>query len=178
MTTFQYSIEILLCALLLMGIVYSIHLGRALAVLRRDRRELADLVARLDESGRRAEDGVEKLQTAADVSGRSLGRMIDQSKMLKHELEALSERADAMAERLEGLLREGNRAMPEKQTPFAAVVGDKSVNDEMPVEVEDVRNPLASLPASPPNGGSRPYETRARQKTAAEQDLIRALRMS
>ena len=176
MTASEYTIEIALCILLGFGIFYSIHLGRALAVLRRDRRELADLVARLDESGRRAEDGVEKLQTAGEVSGRSLGRMIDQSRMLQGELEALSTRADSVAERLETLIRENKfpeqeKAVVEEVTsaPVAVVSPDQTANLE--------RGALPSLPASP-TPGVRPYEQRLRQRTAAEQDLIRALRMS
>lgn len=175
MTASEYTIEIALCILLGFGIFYSIHLGRALAVLRRDRRELADLVARLDESGRRAEDGVEKLRTAGDVSGRSLSRMIDQSKMLQGELESLSERADAIAERLEMLIRENKFSEKEKTvatvetSPVEDVVSDHRADTE--------RGVLPSLPASP-TPGVRPYEQRLRQRTAAEQDLIRALRMS
>ncbi|MCH4092189.1 DUF6468 domain-containing protein [Acetobacter sp.] len=178
MTASEYTIEIALCILLGFGIFYSIHLGRALAVLRRDRRELADLVARLDESGRRAEDGVEKLQTAGEVSGRSLGRMIDQSRLLQGELEVLSTRADTIAERLETLIRENK--FPEKEKTVVETIAPVPVpapvvpSDQM---VGADRAGLPSLPASP-TPGVRPYEQRLRQRTAAEQDLIRALRMS
>lgn len=182
MTASEYTIEIALCILLGFGIFYSIHLGRALAILRRDRRELADLVARLDESGRRAEDGVEKLQTAGEVSGRSLGRMIDQSRMLQGELEALSTRADAIAGRLETLVRENK--LPEKQKTVEEAMDPALAQSPAQVTVASPelvtgadRGGLPSLPTSP-NPGVRPYEQRLRQRTAAEQDLIRALRMS
>ncbi|NHN83368.1 hypothetical protein GOB93_01775 [Acetobacter musti] len=200
MTTFEYCMEFILCILLIAGIFYSIYLGRALAVLRRDRRELADLVAKLDESGRRAEDGVEKLQTAGDVSGRALGRMIDQSRMLHSELEALSERADSIAGRLDGLVRQSNRQMPKARTgsaesvqmpadhetvpPFEGITPSWSGNADaamLPVSSEKPASPKFTGVQSPGTQESipslRPYEQRSRQRTAAEQDLIRALRM-
>ncbi|GBR02268.1 DUF6468 domain-containing protein [Acetobacter oeni] len=194
MTTFEYVMEFVLCILLLMGIFYSIYLGRALAVLRRDRRELAELVAKLDESGRRAEDGVEKLQSAGDISGRALGRMIDQSRMLQSELETLSSRADSIAGRLEGLVREGNRPLTEERMASEAerlVMSEKLVSSASePGAIPGAMHaPASSLPVSPQLSDAsasvsqssapalRPYEQRSRQRTAAEQDLIRALRM-
>ncbi|NHO31627.1 DUF6468 domain-containing protein [Acetobacter fallax] len=192
MTNFEYVMEFILCILLLLGIFYSIYLGRALSVLRRDRRELADLVSKLDESGRRAENGVEKLQTAGDVSGRALGRMIDQSRMLQGELEALSDRADLIAGRLEGLVRKSSRPVMEEH-----IASELSRQGEGELETTPLSDrvtasgvahvPTSSLPVSPQLSGvqgssssgpsMRPYEQRARQRTAAEQDLIRALRM-
>lgn len=193
MTLSQYIIEITLCFLLVLGIFYSIHLGRALTILRRDRRDLADLVARLDESGKRADAGIEKLQTAGDISGRALSRMIDQSKILQHELEMLSERADVLAGRLEGLIRKGREEFPEltmvstRKGDEPAVAEESLEKEAAPAEVwgnadmdtlpQMERAPLPSLPASP-TVGSRDYEQKRRQRTAAEQDLIRALRMS
>ncbi|NHN87914.1 DUF6468 domain-containing protein [Acetobacter conturbans] len=188
MTVSQYIIEITLCFLLVLGIFYSIHLGKALSILRRDRRELAELVGRLDESGKRAESGIEKLRTAGDVSGRSLSRMIDQSKMLQNELEMLAERADALAGRLEGVIREGRQVLPEVSTAGGREAEMPLSEQAEPVEMwgsretESVstseRASLPSLPASPVMDGSRSYEQKRRQRTAAEQDLIRALRMS
>lgn len=190
MTTFEYAMELVLCGLLLAGIFYSIYLGRALAVLRRDRKELAELVAQLDESGRRAEDGVEKLQVAGDVSGRALGRMIDQSRMLQSELESLSERADLIAGRLEGLVRQGagQTSTAAQIIPLSSVSAAAAAQEErhalrQEAESAAAKPPLSSLPASTGRSGAsvaaapRPYEQKARQRTEAEQDLIRALRM-
>lgn len=179
MTAFQIAFECVLCVLLGFGIVYSIHLGRALTVLRRDRKELAELIVKLDESGRRAEDGVEKLQNAGEISGRTLSRLIDQSKMLHAELEALSERSDQVASRLEGLIRQGNRLATVEPLAPRAVERNENVREELLDEAlpsrPPVRVPVSPMPAVPASG--RPYEQRSRQRTAAEQDLIRALRM-
>ncbi|MBO1358705.1 hypothetical protein J2D73_02690 [Acetobacter sacchari] len=167
MTAIQYAIEISLSILLALGIFYSIHLGRALAVLRRDRQELVDLVARLDASGHRAEGGVEKLKRASDVSGRALSRMIDQSKLLQAELEALAEKGDAIAGRLDGLIRQGERseAHPTPDGTRQLPAAGKAPVDE------------SSISAEPRMAPPRPYEQRSRVRTAAEQDLLRVLRM-
>jgi hypothetical protein len=101
--------------------------------------------------------------------------MIDQSKLLQGELEVLAERADALAGRLETLIREN------RQTAGATMVDATGMEEPQSAAImtaADKRPSLPSLPASPVVTGGRPYDQSRRQRTEAEQDLIRALRMS
>ncbi|MBO1324637.1 hypothetical protein K2X14_05660 [Acetobacter sp. TBRC 12305] len=101
LTQIQMIIEIVLSFFLLLGIVYSFYLGRILSNLKRDRASLLALVEKLESSVKSAEEGVEKLRIAGEVSGRPLSRMIEQAKMAGVELDSVVSKADATADRIE-----------------------------------------------------------------------------
>ncbi|WP_246285286.1 DUF6468 domain-containing protein [Nguyenibacter vanlangensis] len=103
LTQIQVIIEIVLSFFLLLGIIYSFYLSRILSNLKRDRASLLGLVEKLASSVKSAEDGVEKLRIAGEVSGRPLSRMIEQAKMMGTELDTMVDKADATADRLEAL---------------------------------------------------------------------------
>ena len=104
LTQIQLIIEIVLSFFLLMGIIYSFYLGRVLSNLKRDRESLLGLVEKLENSVKSAEEGVDKLRVAGEVSGRPLSRMLEQAKVTEVELDSLSGRADAVADRLQALV--------------------------------------------------------------------------
>lgn len=104
LTQIQLIIEIVLSFFLLMGIIYSFYLGRVLSNLKRDRESLLGLVEKLENSVKSAEEGVDKLRVAGEVSGRPLSRMLEQAKVTEAELDSLSGRADAVADRLQALV--------------------------------------------------------------------------
>ncbi|MCE2576855.1 DUF6468 domain-containing protein [Komagataeibacter sp. FNDCR2] len=100
----QMIIEVVLSFFLFLGIIYSFYLGRVLSNLRRDRASLLELVAKLESSVRSAEDGVEKLRVAGEVSGRPLSKMIEQAKITGTELGSMAGQADTTADRLQLLI--------------------------------------------------------------------------
>ncbi|MFT9015074.1 MAG: DUF6468 domain-containing protein [Acetobacter sp.] len=104
LTQIQMIIEIVLSFFLLLGIIYSFYLGRILSNLKRDRASLLALVEKLESSVKSAEEGVEKLRVAGEVSGRPLSRMIEQAKMAGVELDSVVSKADATADRIEALV--------------------------------------------------------------------------
>lgn len=104
LTQIQMIIEVVLSFFLLLGIIYSFYLGRVLSNLRRDRASLLALVEKLESSVRSAEDGVEKLRVAGEVSGRPLSRMIEQAKITNSELAEMAGKADGSADRLHVLV--------------------------------------------------------------------------
>ncbi|MFT8775051.1 MAG: DUF6468 domain-containing protein [Gluconacetobacter liquefaciens] len=101
LTQIQLIIEIVLSFFLLLGIIYSFYLSRVLSNLKHDRESLMGLVEKLEASVKSAEEGVEKLRIAGEVSGRPLSRMIELAKVTGTELDTMVEKADATAGRLE-----------------------------------------------------------------------------
>ncbi|WP_338332040.1 DUF6468 domain-containing protein [Acetobacter sp. LMG 32666] len=103
-TQIQMIIEITLSVFLFLGIIYSFYLGRVLGNLKRDRSSLLDLVNKLESSVNQAEEGVDKLRVAGEVSGRPLSRMIEQAKVTGTELDDMATKADSVADRLDAAL--------------------------------------------------------------------------
>lgn len=101
LTQIQLIIEIVLSFFLLLGIIYSFYLSRILSNLKRDRESLMGLVEKLEASVKSAEEGVEKLRVAGEVSGRPLSRMIELARVTGTELDTMVDKADTMADRLE-----------------------------------------------------------------------------
>lgn len=104
LTQVQLIIEIILSFFLFLGIIYSFYLSRVLSHLKRDRASLLSLVEKLQDSVTSAEDGVEKLRVAGEVSGRPLSRMIEQAKASGSELDSMASKADSVADRLQEVL--------------------------------------------------------------------------
>lgn len=104
LTQVQLIIEIILSFLLFLGIIYSFYLSRVLSHLKRDRASLLSLVEKLQSSVTSAEEGVEKLRVAGEVSGRPLSRMIEQAKASGSELDSMASKADSVADRLQEVL--------------------------------------------------------------------------
>lgn len=105
-TQIQMIIEIILSVFLFLGIIYSFYLGRVLGNLKRDRASLLELVEKLESSVNQAEEGVDKLRVAGEVSGRPLSRMIEQAKITGTELDDMASKADSVADRLDAALTE------------------------------------------------------------------------
>jgi hypothetical protein len=117
MPDMEWILELVLVVLLLATLFQALRLERALGVLKRDRGELESLVAGFNASTRQAENGVERLRSAADGSGRQLERQIAASVTLKDDLSYLTERGDRLADRMDTLVR---TARPLASEPTAA----------------------------------------------------------
>lgn len=119
MPTMEWILELVLVVLLLATLFQALRLERALGVLKRDRGELESLVAGFNASTRQAENGVERLRSAADGTGRQLERQIAASVSLKDDLSYLTERGDRLADRMDTLVR---AARPLASDPTEAAV--------------------------------------------------------
>jgi hypothetical protein len=154
----EWVLELVLIVLLAATLFHALRLERALDVLKRERNTLEQLVASFDSSTRQAEQGVERLRTAADGAGRQVARQVDVATALKDDLQFLTERGEKLADQLDALVRaarplapDASRAPPAEPAP-------------------DYANLLAALAAA-----EAPEEPRLRSK--AERDLAKALRM-
>jgi hypothetical protein len=101
----EWTLEIILLALLGATLIQAIKLERALGVLKRDRASLEALVVRFNTSTHHAENGIERLRAAADGAGRQIENQLVKSVSLKDDLAFLTERGDRLADRLDVLVR-------------------------------------------------------------------------
>ncbi|CAI9121621.1 DUF6468 domain-containing protein [Brytella acorum] len=150
MADIQLGIEATLSLLLILSIFYSLHLGRALTSLRRDKDELGRLIQSLDRSSGDARSGIEHLRQTTEVSARQLGKTVDQGKLLRAELVELCKLGEDLATRLEG------RSVYQRPS----LVSDGDDNTPLMTEV------------------APPEPTRSvGVKSDAERELLRALRL-
>jgi hypothetical protein len=106
----EWALEVVLIVLLAATLFHALRLERALGVLKRDRAALEELAAGFNASTRQAEAGIDRLRAAADGAGRQIARQIDSASALKDDLGYLNERAERLADRLDGLVRAGRAA--------------------------------------------------------------------
>lgn len=152
----QWLLDLALIGLLAATLFHALRLERALGVLRRDRAALEELVAGFNASTRQAEQGIERLRTAADGAGRQIARQVDAAEGLKDDLTFLTERGERLADRLDTLVR------------AARQIGPDAPRSPAP---DYLRPETDSLPSE-----DAPGEPRLRSQ--AERDLLKALRMA
>lgn len=147
MANIDWILELVLVGLLAFTLMHAIRLERALRSIRQDRTALGDVVAGFDNSTKQAEAGIIRLQAAASDSAQLLGQRVEQATALKDDLLFLIERGEAVADRLDGLVRSGRGVTP---APVAAT-------------------PAAATPAIA-------AEPAPKVRSQAERDLLLALR--
>lgn len=112
----EWLLEMALMALLAATIFHAFRLERALGVLKRDRAALERLVNDFNASTRAAEQGVERLRSAADGAGRQIERQIQGAARLRDDLQFLIDRGELVADRVELALRAGQGFPAERLT--------------------------------------------------------------
>ncbi len=152
----ELSVDVLLMVMLLATMLVAFRLERALGVLRRDRASLEKLVQNFNDSTAQAENGIEKLQAAAQSTGRDIGRHIDQARRLESDLQFLISRAEKMADKVEAGLTSSKRI---------ASAEARSSTDSL--------SPKPSFSLSSTLGAA---EAEAKPRSQAEKDLLLALR--
>ena len=140
MGNIDWVLEAALVGLLVVTLVHAIRLERALQSLRQDRSALGDAIAGFDSSAKQAEAGVGRLQSAAAESAHLLGQRLEHAVSLKDDLQLLVDRGEAVADRLDGLVRTGRGigAAPSPTLTQAAppVIVPKPISAPQPVRSE------------------------------------------
>ena len=121
----EWLLELSLIGLLSVTLFHAVRLERALGVLKRDRTALQGLVDEFNASTRAAEQGIDGLRAATEGAGRVLLRQIETAKAQQDDLVFMVERAERLADRLEGLVRSGRPLQQEvvaaeQRAPIAA----------------------------------------------------------
>jgi cell division septum initiation protein DivIVA len=152
MTTLEWIATGLLVALLLALLPIGWRLERRIATLRREGSGLADGAESLVQATGAAETALARLRATAEGAGRAVAERIAVAEKLRDDLAFLVERAETLADRLDGLVRDAR--------PLAA---------EAPATPSAPTGPAA--PAVPAAGGSA-----VAALSQAERELLRALK--
>jgi len=104
MTT-QTILDFVVILLLIPTIIYAGILNRRLGALRRSRDELSKVVASFNDATLRAEAGIPKLKKATTEANHTLKDRVEKAQTLRDDLAFMVERAEELANRLEGAVR-------------------------------------------------------------------------
>lgn len=107
MSYYTLVLDVIIAALLVATIVYAGMLNRRLSALRKNRDDMAKLIAQFNEATVRAESSIPKLRKAAEEAGQALLERVEKAHSLRDDLAFMIERADSMADRLENAVRSG-----------------------------------------------------------------------
>lgn len=103
-------LDVAIILLLVPTIIYAVILNRRLTVLRNSRDELAKVVGNFNEATMRAEAGIPKLKKATLDANSALQERVEKAHSLRDDLAFMIERAEEMADRLDGSVRAGRAA--------------------------------------------------------------------
>jgi len=143
----EWVLEVTLLVLLGAAIPFAVRLERALRELRKDRAAMEISAKGLSEAAAAAEAAILRLRATAELAGRQVQERVTTAEPLRDDLRFLIERADALADRLEALVR-AVRPVAGREPPPA---------------------PAAARPAREPPSDAGPL------RSQAERDLLRAL---
>ncbi|CAH0142298.1 DUF6468 domain-containing protein [Roseomonas sp. CECT 9278] len=107
MSVLEWGLQIVLLGLLGAAIPFALRLERALREIRRDRGALEGSAQGLGEAARMAEAAMVRLRASAELAGRQVAERTAVAEPLRDDLRYLIERAETLADRLEGLVRAG-----------------------------------------------------------------------
>ena len=148
-------LEVIGATLLVVMIVYAVRLNRRLSTLQEDKAEFERLMLSFTDSTSRAETSVARLKASATDTAQALQDSVTRAQALRDDLAFMVDRADDLANRLEGAIRE---ARPE---PTARTSGHDGKTSGEKVSAE----PAAPVSESEEDAGQR--------KTKS--DLLKAL---
>jgi hypothetical protein len=115
----EWTLQLLLAGLLLGAMPFLLRLERGLRALRQDRGALEGSASGLNEATRMAEAASLRLRAAAESAGRQVAEKLAVAEPLRDDLRYLVERAENLADRLEGLVRANRPAPPTAALPEA-----------------------------------------------------------
>jgi hypothetical protein len=191
MEDYKLILDIIVAILLAATIGYALMLNRRLGELRRNRDDLARLVNAFNDATARAEAGIPKLRRAADEAGATLQERVEKAQTLRDDLAFMIERAEGMANRLEGTVRQardvkvppsaqGQASSPSPGPSPAPAPAPAAQTASRPSMARPQASPQASQPHSPapqpsPNFGPMGDDVYDDDRSEAERELLRAL---
>ncbi|HVI49894.1 MAG TPA: DUF6468 domain-containing protein [Candidatus Sulfotelmatobacter sp.] len=128
MEDYKLILDVIVAILLAATIAYAWILNRRLGDLRRNRDEMARLVNAFNDATARAEAGIPKLRRAADEAGATLQERVEKAQTLRDDLAFMIERAEAMANRLEGTVRQARDVKIPPSAPAPGPAAQPAMN--------------------------------------------------
>jgi len=119
----SFVLEVIGACLLLVMIIYAVQLNRRLSRLQADKAYLQKMIASFNQATERAEASINRLRTAALEASESLQANTKLAKELRSDLSFLIDRAENMADRLEGSIgasRARESGQPSKSAEISA----------------------------------------------------------
>lgn len=105
MTWMEWTLQLAVLVLLGAALPFVLRLERALTALRRDRVAIEGGAASLAEATRMAEAASIRLRASAEMAGRQVAERLAAAEPLREDLRYLVERAEGLADRLDGAVR-------------------------------------------------------------------------
>ncbi|PKU26014.1 DUF6468 domain-containing protein [Telmatospirillum siberiense] len=166
---YKLVLDLIIAILLAATIASAAVLNNKLNQLRKNRDDLAKLVAAFNDATVRAEAGIPKLKRASEEASSTLIDRVEKAQSLRDDLAFMIERADAMANRLEGSVRTARGEAKPVPAPASSTA---------PLRGPSIRPAPASQPVPkvsvPPLTASRD-DTLDDDRSEAERELLRAL---
>lgn len=161
---YKLVLDLIIAVLLAATIAYAAVLNSKLNQLRKNRDDLAKLVAAFNDATARAEAGIPKLKRASEEASSTLIERVEKAQSLRDDLAFMIERADTMANRLEGSVRTARGEVKPSPAPASSA---------------PMRGP-AARPSSTPSSATGAPLTASRDdfdddRSEAERELLRAL---
>ncbi len=183
---FRVLLDLVIAVLLIATIGYAITLNNRLTALRRNRDQMAKIIASFNEATVRAESSIPKLRRAADEAGGGLQERVEKAQSLRDDLAFMIERADTMANRLENAVRS---ARTEVRAPQPSSQGGPaprgqwsgsgpSSGSAAPTPMAPAVGPVfgrAAQQATVAAIGAASEDDDADERSEAERELLRAL---
>jgi chromosome segregation ATPase len=126
MSTLEWLAQGALLALLLVLIPFAWRLERRIAALRGSAGGLEEGARGIAEATEAAESALTRLRATAEQSGRIVAERIASAEKLRDDLAFLTERAELLADRLDGLVRQARPIATEPAAAPAAPVAARS----------------------------------------------------
>lgn len=120
MDNLDLIINLIIIGLLIPTIIYAYRLNRNLTILRQNQNSLAKLVEALNDATFKAENSIPKLKSVTENSSSNLKEVVESAKELKDDLMFINERADNLADRLEGVIKDSRNIKETASTGKAA----------------------------------------------------------
>jgi hypothetical protein len=128
MSLIEWTAQGALLLLLAIAVPFGWRLERQIAALRREGAAMEAGAAGISAAGEAAEATLARLRATAEQAGRSVAERVAEATPLREDLRFLTERAELLADRLDGLVRQ---ARPATEAPPAAAAPRSEAEREL-----------------------------------------------
>ncbi|MDR1026501.1 MAG: DUF6468 domain-containing protein [Lactobacillus sp.] len=146
MDNLELLINLIIVLLLVPTIMFTYRLNKNLNILRQNQNSMAKLIQSLNDATFKAENSIPKLRSVTEHSSEGLKEVVDSAKTLKDDLMFINERANSLADRLEGVINDSRKIKPESISGTSIKEKDEpSIEDERSLAEMELLKALRSI---------------------------------